>query len=122
MTGSIDERRQCHNGGAVLIVMQDRLLQSRLQLLLDLKTLGRGKILELDRTKGHFDGHNGLDDSTGCVSFSRIGTPLIPARSANNAALPSMTGIPASAPMFPRPSTAVPFVTMATVLSMLVKS
>src|SRR5205823_300581 len=37
----------------------------------------------------------------GCVSSSRIGTPLMPTRSANSAALPSMTGSPASAPMLP---------------------
>ena len=58
----------------------------------------------------------------GCVSSSRIGTPLMPTRSANSAALPSMTGSPASAPMLPSPRTAVPLVTMATVRPRAVKS
>ena len=56
------------------------------------------------------------------VSFSRIGTPLMPTSSANSAALPSITGRPASAPMLPSPSTAVPLVMMATVLPMAVYS
>ena len=39
----------------------------------------------------------------------------------NSAALPSMTGIAASGPMLPRPSTAVPSVTTATVLRLMVR-
>ena len=38
----------------------------------------------------------------------------------NNAALPSITGRAAAGPMFPRPSTAVPSVTTATVLRLIV--
>ena len=39
---------------------------------------------------------------------------------AKSAAFPSITGNPASAPMLPSPSTAVPLVTIATVLPMAV--
>ena len=56
----------------------------------------------------------------GSVSSSRIGTALTPTSVENSAALPSMTGRPASAPMLPRPSTAVPLVTTATELPRLV--
>ncbi len=59
---------------------------------------------------------------SGCRSCSRMGTADSPTRSAKSAALPSMTGRPASGPMLPSPRTAVPFVMTATVLSMLVNS
>ena len=52
--------------------------------------------------------------------LSRIGTPLRSTSSANSAALPSMTGRPAAAPMLPSPRMAVPLVMIATVLSMAV--
>ena len=56
------------------------------------------------------------------VSFDwmRIGTPLIPTSSENSAAFPSITGMPATAPMSPSPRMAVPLVTIATVLKMAV--
>ena len=43
------------------------------------------------------------------------GTASTPPKALNSTHLPSITGIPASAPMSPRPSTAVPSVTTATV-------
>ena len=51
-----------------------------------------------------------------------IGTPLIPAKLLNSAAFPSITGILASAPIFPKPRTAVPSVTTATVFPLIVYS
>ena len=49
-------------------------------------------------------------------SFERIqsGNASTPAKRLNSAHFPSITGIPASGPMSPRPSTAVPSVTTAT--------
>ena len=44
----------------------------------------------------------------------------MPANSLNSMALPSITGIAASGPMSPRPSTAVPSVTTATVFCLMV--
>ena len=46
----------------------------------------------------------------------QTGTALIPANFLKSSALPSMTGIAAAGPMSPRPSTAVPSLTTATVL------
>ena len=46
----------------------------------------------------------------------QMGTASTPPNCLNSTALPSMTGIAAAGPMSPRPSTAVPSVTMATVL------
>ena len=53
--------------------------------------------------------------SVSCVS-RHIGTASISANSLNSTALPSITGIAASAPILPRPSTAEPSLMTATVL------
>ena len=50
------------------------------------------------------------------VVARQIGTPSTPPNCLNSTALPSITGIAAAGPMSPRPSTAVPSVTTATVL------
>ena len=55
-------------------------------------------------------------------TFRQIGKASTPANSLNSRALPSMTGRDASGPMSPSPSTAVPSVTMATVLRLMVSS
>ena len=53
--------------------------------------------------------------SSGSVVARQIGHASTPANSLKSAALPSITGSAASGPMFPRPSTADPSVTTATV-------
>ena len=58
--------------------------------------------------------------STSVVS-SAIGNASIPANRLNSTALPSITGRLASGPMLPRPSTAVPSVTTAIVLRLMVR-
>ncbi len=55
--------------------------------------------------------------SSTSVQASAIGTASTPPNCLNRIALPSMTGSEASGPMSPRPSTAVPSVTTATVLA-----
>ena len=50
----------------------------------------------------------------------QIGKASMPAKRLNSAALPSITGIAASGPMLPSPSTAEPSVTTATVLRLMV--
>ncbi len=52
----------------------------------------------------------------------QIGNPSTPAKFLNSSALPSITGRAALGPMSPRPSTAVPSVTMATVFFLIVSS
>ena len=59
--------------------------------------------------------------STSLVS-RQSGKASTAANSLNSIALPSMTGIAASGPMSPRPSTAEPSETMATVLRLIVYS
>ena len=52
----------------------------------------------------------------------QIGKASTPAKCLNSRALPSITGIAASGPMSPRPRTAVPSLTMATVFFLIVYS
>ena len=58
--------------------------------------------------------------SSASLVSRQIGKASTPANSLNSIALPSMTGIAASGPMSPRPSTAVPSDTTATVLRLIV--
>ena len=57
--------------------------------------------------------------SVSCVS-RQIGTALTPPNSLKRTAFPSITGIAARAPILPRPSTALPSETTATVLDFIV--
>ena len=58
--------------------------------------------------------------SSGSVVRMQTGNASTPAKCLNSSALPSMTGIPATAPMSPSPRIAVPLVTIATVRWMFV--
>ena len=58
--------------------------------------------------------------SSGSLVSRQIGKASTPANSLNRHALPSITGIAAAGPMSPRPSTAVPSETTATVLRLIV--
>ncbi len=60
--------------------------------------------------------------SSTSVQSKQIGKALTLANFLNSMALPSITGNEAKAPMFPRPKTAVPFVTTAIVLFFIVRS
>ncbi len=51
---------------------------------------------------------------SGSVSSSSMSKTSMPANFLNSTPLPSITGLAASGPMAPRPSTAVPLVTTAT--------
>ncbi len=59
--------------------------------------------------------------SSASVVSRQIGKASMSPKRLNSAALPSMTGIAASGPMLPSPSTAVPSVTTATVLRLMVR-
>ena len=57
-----------------------------------------------------------LITSSGFVEFTSKSNTSTSANLLNSTPLPSITGFPASAPIFPRPRTAVPFDTTATKL------
>ena len=52
--------------------------------------------------------------ASGSFSASSMSNTSMPANFLNRQPLPSITGLPASGPMLPRPSTAVPLVMTAT--------
>ncbi len=58
--------------------------------------------------------------SSGSLVSRQIGNASTPANSLKSIALPSITGIAASGPMSPSPSTALPSETTATVLRLIV--
>jgi len=98
----------------VLVVVEHRDVQPLAQPRLDLEAAGSGDVLEVDPTERRRQAGNGLDDLVDVGGVETTGTALTPANSLNSAALPSMTGSAASGPMLPRPSTAVPSLTIAT--------
>ena len=57
----VQRSRRNNNGGAVLVVMEHRDLHARAQLALDLETLGRLDVLEIDAAKSRFQGGNDFD-------------------------------------------------------------
>ena len=89
--------------------------------LLDLERARRGDVLEVDAAEGGLElGSRVSMISSGSLVLTQIGNASTPAKCLNSSALPSMTGMAASGPMSPRPSTAVPSETMATVFFLIV--
>ena len=103
------------DGGAVLIVMEDRNLHALAQLLLDDEAFGRLDVFQIDAAEGRLQRRHDLARSGPyrVASTSRSKTSM-PANFLNRTALPSITGLEARGPISPRPSTAVPLVITAT--------
>jgi hypothetical protein len=105
----------------VLVVVEDRDVELRLEPRLDLEAPGEEIISRLmppnparDRLA---DGH----DLVGLGRRQADRPASIPPNSLNRSAFPSMTGMAASGPMLPSPSTAVPSETTATVFCLIVR-
>jgi hypothetical protein len=79
--------------------------------LLDDEAVGRLDVLEVDRAEGGLQRADDLGQLLGSGSFSSMSKQSMLANFLNRTALPSITGLEASAPMLPSPSTAVPLVT-----------
>ena len=103
------------DGGAVLIVVENGDIAAFLQLLLDLKAAGRGNILQIDAAEASRRASDTVFTMSS-TSLERMhrGMASTSPNALNSTHLPSITGMPASGPMSPRPSTAVPSVTTAT--------
>ena len=112
----VGERGEGDDRGAVLVVVEDRDVEHRLEPVLDLEAARRGDVLEVDPAEARRQPGDGLDDLLDVGGARQIGTPSTPPNCLNSTALPSITGIAAAGPMSPSPSTAVPSVTTATVL------
>ena len=87
---------------------------------LDLEAARRGDVLEVDAAERRARRPRRSDDLVDVGGVRHSGNASTPANSLNSIALPSITGIAASGPMSPRPSTAVPSETTATVLPLIV--
>ncbi len=98
----------------MLVVVEDRDVEPRLEPVLDLEAARRGDVLEVDAAEGRREPDDGLDDLVDVGGGEAIGTASTPPNCLNRMALPSITGSAAAGPMSPRPSTAVPSVTTAT--------
>ena len=113
--------REHGDGGAVLVVVQDRHLEAIDEPPLDLEADRRLDVLEPGSRRSPRDALHGLDDGVGVAGCrARSGRPERPTNWWSRAALPSITGSEATGPTFPRPSTRVPLVTMATVFPRMV--
>jgi len=110
-----EQRGADHDGGAVLVVVEDRDLHALAQLALDVEAVGRLDVFEVDAAEGGLQRGDDVDQLVEVVfsSISMSNTSM-PANFLNSTPLPSITGLAASGPMSPRPSTAVPLVTTAT--------
>jgi hypothetical protein len=114
-------RRRAHDdGGAVLVVVEDGDLHPLAAEPLDDEAVGRLDVLEVDRAEGRLQRADDLGQLLG-VGFVQLDVEAVDVGELlEEDALPSITGFEASAPMLPRPSTAVPFDTTATRFARLV--
>lgn len=93
----------------MLIVVEDRDPHRLLQCFLDLEALRRLDVLQVDAVKGRLQELTELNHVVRIVTIDlkiedvHVGQPFA-----------SMTGLPANAPMSPKPKTAVPLLTTAT--------
>ncbi len=118
----VEHRCEHDDRGAVLVVVEDRDLELALQLGSIAKQRGAEMSSRLIPPNAGAIILTALMISSGSLLSSAIGNASMPANSLNRQHLPSITGIAAWAPMFPRPSTALPSVTTATVLRLIVYS
>ena len=105
----------------MLVVVEYRDVETRLERLFDHEALGRGDILEVDAAEGRRDRGHGFDERLHRrrvdldVEHVDAGETCL-----NSTPLPSSTGLAASAPRLPSPRIAVPLLMTATRLPLLV--
>ena len=90
--------------------------------LLDLETLRRADVLELDRAERRSDGHDRFDDLLRVTALDQNRNAGDVSELGEQRGLAFHHGQPARAPMLPRPRMALPLVTIATVFLMFVYS
>ena len=84
------------------------------------KQRGARDVFEVDAAEHRRDAHDRLDDLVDVFGVEADRERVDPGELSEEHALPSITGNAPSGPMSPRPSTAVPSVTTATVLRLIV--
>src|SRR6185437_16690080 len=74
------ERRQHHDGGAVLVVVKHRDVEVALETLLDLEAAGRRDVLEIDAAEDGRDRLHGAHDLVHVLVASASGNASTPAK------------------------------------------
>ena len=105
---SVDKRSGHHDSGAVLIVMEHWNIADSFNFLSTSKQRGAEISSKIDAAKAARDQINVRTSSSTSLERMQMGNASTLANSLNRAHFPSITGIPASGPISPRPSTAVP--------------
>ena len=119
----VEQRGEHDDRRAVLVVVEDGDVELGAQPALDLEA-ARARAMSsrlMPPNVGAAALTNATISSTSLVAM-QSGNASTPANSLKSIALPSITGIAASGPMSPRPSTAVPSETTATVLPLIVSA
>ena len=117
----VEQRGEHYHRRAVLVVMEDRDIQLGFQPVFNLKAARRGNILQIDAAEGGRQRFHRRDDLFAVFCRQADGKGIDTAELLEEHALPSITGMAASGPISPRPNTAVPSVTTATVLRLMVR-
>ena len=117
----VDQAGGGDDGGAVLVVMEDRNVHQFAQALLDDEAFRRLDVLEIDAAPAGAEiACTQLMNSSGSSVETSRSMESMSAKRLNSTALPSITGLAASAPRLPRPRMAVPLVMTATKLPLAV--
>jgi hypothetical protein len=99
----VEERRAGDDGGAVLVVVEDRDLHALPELLLDVEALRGLDVLEVDAAEGGLERGDDLDERSGSARATSRSKTSMSAKRLKRTPLPSITGLEASGPMSPRP-------------------
>ena len=116
----VDQRGEDDDRGPVLVVVEDRDVELGAQAALDLEAARRRDVLEVDAAEAGATALTKATISSASLVSRHSGKASTPANCLKSIALPSITGIAAAGPMSPSPSTALPSVTTATALPLMV--
>lgn len=111
---AVEDGGSADNCRAVLIVVEYRNIHPLAQFLFNIETFWRFNVFEVDAAEGRFERSDDFNKFVRSSSSTSMSNTSIPANFLNRTPLPSITGLPASAPMLPNPSTAVPLEITAT--------
>jgi hypothetical protein len=110
----VGRRRPHDDGGAVLVVVEDGDVHPLAADSFDDEAIGRLDVFEVDRAEGGSSAQTISASFSGSGSSTSMSKQSILANFLKRTALPSITGLEASAPILPSPSTAEPLETTAT--------
>lgn len=118
----IDQASQGDDGSAVLVIVEDRDVADFFELLLDVEALWGLDVLEVDAAEGWLHEFYRLNDLVRILGVQADRESVYARKGFKQNRFAFHNCRPAPAPMSPRPSTAVPLVTTATMLPFAVYS